>query len=303
MNDLHQVLPSPARHERLLNLTRNAVRSAQVLRRWPLAADRPLPDFVILGAQRSGTGSLFADLSQHPQVAKPIAKELHFFTLHHDRGERWYRAHFPRLQPGQQTFEATPYYLFHPDVPARVSALLPEARFVVLLRDPVRRAYSHYRHNRALQIEPLTFEQALDAEEARLAKAERLGLDSRLGARLHRSFSYLSRGMYAAQLQRWWSWVPPSHFQVYKSEDFYDNPREMYARVLDHLRLRPFTPDRFTKSNIRGSSDASVQAAPRTTFAELRRHFAADSEAVRRLLGWESAWTEEFGPSPAADHR
>jgi hypothetical protein len=102
-----------------------------------------LPDFLIIGGQRCGTTSLHHYLAAHPAVRPATGKELQFFSIHHGRGERWYRAHFPPPSPGTHSFEASPYYLFHPSVPARVAATLPAGRFIALLRDPVVRAYSH----------------------------------------------------------------------------------------------------------------------------------------------------------------
>ena len=112
---------------------------------------RALPDFVIIGAQKAGTTSLWRYLVEHPQIVGPTEKEIHFFDARFDRGARWYRARFPlraSLRRGARlTFEASPYYLAHPFVPARVRAMLPDAKLVVLLRDPVERAWSHYRDN------------------------------------------------------------------------------------------------------------------------------------------------------------
>ena len=116
-------------------------------------------------------------------------KELQFFSLHFGRGTRWYRAHFPPAAAGRRSFEASPYYLFHPSVPARVAATLPQARFVALLRDPVERAYSHYLHTRAYGVEPLGFAEALAAEPGRLAGALADGPDTPAAHHALRNFS------------------------------------------------------------------------------------------------------------------
>ncbi len=109
------------------------------------SGSRRLPDFIILGAQRAGTSSLYYYLSQHPQILPAVRKELHFFDDHYRRGLGWYRSQFPtRGARGTITGEATPYYLSHPHAPARIQRLLPQARLIVLLRNPVERAISHY---------------------------------------------------------------------------------------------------------------------------------------------------------------
>ncbi len=103
------------------------------------------PDFVIIGTQRGGTTSLHAYLSAHPQVATPATKELHFITDRYERGLDWYLGQFPaELPPDVITGEATPYALFHPLAPRRLREIAPAARLIVLLRNPVDRAYSHY---------------------------------------------------------------------------------------------------------------------------------------------------------------
>lgn len=107
-----------------------------------------LPDFLGLGAQRAGTTWLDRALRRHPQIYLPQRrKELHFFDQHHHLGPQWYASFFPPAAEARhyrRLGEITPRYLFDPVVPARIHALLPRCRMVVLLRDPVRRAYSQY---------------------------------------------------------------------------------------------------------------------------------------------------------------
>lgn len=252
-----------------------------------LGGNRPLPNFLILGTQRGGTTSLHEDLYKHQLVARPLAKEIQFFTLNFDRGDRWYRSHFPRLRPGQLTFESSPYYLFHPAAPARAAAMLPAAKFIVLLRNPTRRAYSHYLHSCALGVETLPFEEAIAAEELRLKEADTLGIDSPEGRRIHRNFSYQARGLYAEQLRRWLTYVPSSRVNIQKSEAWFKNPDETFSEVLDFLELPRFTPKIWAMSNSRRSSAPPMHT---DTQMQLNRYFAADSEELRRLLGWKTAW-------------
>lgn len=266
---------------------RRAVRGGRAWVRG-VTAPGPLPDFLILGGQRCGTTSLYHYLCAHPQVRRATGKELQYFTLHYERGQRWYRGHFPTLSPGQVTFEASPYYLFHPSTPQRVAATLPEARFVVLLRDPVERAFSHYRHTRAYGAEPLSFPDALAAEERRLAVALRRGPDTRQAHAALRNHSYLARGRYAEQLQRWFAHVPRQRIHVIRSEDLYADPAGVYTALLRFLELDPFTPATFgrhTRTGGAGSSglDPSVRA-------ELADRFAPHNARLAELLGWPDPW-------------
>jgi Sulfotransferase domain len=213
-------------------------------------AFRVQPTFLILGAQRCGTTFLYECLRAQPAVMGAREKEVHFFDLEFHRGLGWYRSHFPasavvRARAAAATSpvavgEASPYYLFHPDVPRRVERYLPHARFVVLVRDPVDRAYSHYRHERALGHERLAFEEALEAEERRLAGEEqRLLTDERYVSFAHRHFSYFARGRYAVQLRRWFDRFPRDRFMVLASEALFSDPQATVRRVLRFVGAQP----------------------------------------------------------------
>jgi hypothetical protein len=229
-----------------------------------------LPEFLIIGAQRCGTTSLYRYLAAHPSVRTASGKELQFLSLHHRRGRRWYRGHFPSRPPGVQSFEASPYYLFDPDVPARAAELLPDARFVALLRDPVERAYSHYLHSRAYGVEPLSFADALDAEPARLAAG---------GHSARRRYSYVARGRYAEQLERWFARVPRERVLVLRTERLSAD----YPRVLDFLGLEPHTPDLTTRHTRRADPAGETQLTPELR-ARLAAEFAPHEAALAALL-------------------
>jgi len=164
------------------------------------ARRRPLPDFLVIGAQKAGTTALYAYLRWHPGIAGPSWKEVSFFDRHWWRGEAWYRGQFP-LRAGERLVgEASPSYLFHPLAPERARSLVPGAKLVALLRDPVDRAYSQYQHEVALGREPLSFEDALAAEEERTrGEAERLAADPRAFSRAWWDHTYAARGRYAEQ--------------------------------------------------------------------------------------------------------
>ena len=214
------------------------------------APDRLLPTVVILGAQKAGTSSLFACLSEHPDVLSPTEKEVHYFDLNFARGLEWYRAHFPRRSapstggtgrgPSEVTLEATPYYLFHPAVPERLPSVLPDAKFIVMLRNPVDRAYSHYWHEYERGFERLPLKAALAAEADRLrGEAARLLADVRYRSFAHQHYSYVSRGLYVEQVRTWFARVPPGRFLFVKSEQFFADPEAQIGRVLRFVGLPP----------------------------------------------------------------
>lgn len=201
---------------------------------WP---QQP-PHFLCLGAQKAGTTSLHCWLEQHPQVFLPEVKELHYFSLHHRRGPGWYRQQFAAAAPDQRCGDITPYYLFHPAAPARIQALVPQARLIVLLRDPVERALSGLFHAIRLGFEPLEPLQALEAEAARLQGLEQALLAGAPGQRSHQEQSYLSRSRYERQLARYRRLFAPEQLLILRSEDLF-GPEAAVAlqRILSFLEL------------------------------------------------------------------
>ncbi len=266
---------------------RETVRSARASARAKRSGPGSLPDFLVIGGMRCGTTSLFSYLSDHPLVEPAIGKELQYFSVFHEKGERWYRGHFPPDRPGAQTFEASPYYLYHPLVPARVAATLPDARFIALLRDPVDRAYSHYKHSVERGVEKLSFADALVAEESRLAPFLVGDLTSRRAHAALRSYSYASRGRYAEQLSRWFEHVPRESLLVIKSEAMYADPAATYARCIEFLGLREHTPARF---EVHSRPKPQMPVPADQTRHDLRRAFAPHNQRLGELLGWDETW-------------
>jgi len=252
------------------------------------ASARPLPDFLIIGAQKAGTTALYAYLRRHPAITGPSWKEVSYFDRHYERGEAWYRGNFPnRVRArGKLVGEASPSYIFHRLGPGRVKALVPEARLVALVRNPVERALSHYHHEVALGREPLSFEDALDAEEERLrGEEERLAADSSYFSRAWWSHAYKARGRYAEQLERWLAVFPRDRLLILPSEDLGGEPERTHARVLDFLGAAPHRLDAYPRVYERQYEAMS---------AETRKRLAAEFEAPNRrlyeLLGRDLGW-------------
>jgi len=184
-----------------------------------------LPQFLIVGAQRSGTTYLHHLLSQHPGVHMPPEKELHYFDLVPVRDRAVdldeYAEAFRGARPGQVVGEATPSYLYFPWVPELLAAHLPEARLIVVLRDPVDRAYSHYWKAVRDGRERLTFERALAAEPARLRGSHRDRV----------AFSYRDRGFYMRQIERYADRFPRERMLFLRADDLYSSPHEVLRTV------------------------------------------------------------------------
>ena len=247
---------------------------------------RALPDAMIIGAMKSGTSSLHYYLTQHPQVIAPLRKEVHYFDVNFERGERWYRAHFGRDGEPGLNLDSSPYYLFHPAVPRRLHDLLPDAKLIVLLRDPVRRAYSHYWHERDKGRERLSFEEAIAAETERLGNSEqRLGDGTLARSGEHQHFSYLARGRYAEQLDRWFAVFPRGQFLVLKFEDLAREPLEALNATLDFLGL-----PRAASVSLEARNTRQYPPLADATAARLREYFEPHNQRLDALLGRPMRW-------------
>jgi hypothetical protein len=251
------------------------------------AGFRPLPDFLVIGAQKAGTTALYAYLRRHPGITGPSWKEVSFFDRHYARGERWYRGNFPnRLRARGLVGEASPSYLFHPLAPARVKAMVPEARLVALVRNPVDRAFSHYQHEVALGREPLSFEEALAAEDERLrGEEERLSADPRYFSHAWWNYTYRSRGLYAEQLERWLAAFPREQLLVFPSEDLLGDPDGAYGRVLQFLGAPPHSLESYPRV-----FERQYEPMKPVTRSRLAEGFAEPNRRLYALLGRDLGW-------------
>lgn len=247
---------------------------------------RALPDAVILGAQKSGTSSLHNYLTQQPGVIAPLVKEVHYFDLNYARGETWYRAHFGRRDEAGINLDSSPYYLFHPAVPERMRPLLPDAKLIVLLRDPVRRAYSHYWHEHARGREKLSFEAAIDAEPARLEDIEAALVRGDIDrSEAHQHLSYLARGSYAEQLERWFALYPRERVLVLRFEDLVRQPLAVLNETLAFLGLPPAA-----SANLGARNTRRYPPMADATAARLREYFEPHNRKLETLLGRSMGW-------------
>jgi hypothetical protein len=242
---------------------KKAVRIGITLLRWPTGPIRMLPNFIIIGAQRSGTTSLFRYLSQHPSIVPSLFKETHYFdnAYHHTKlGINWYKAQFPTLVYRNHllktknidmiTGESTPYYLFHPMAADRIAKSLPQVKLIALLRNPINRAFSHYNHSRRKQREGRSFVDAIDNEVGRLdGEVDKLIKSDKYYSYQHQHLSYLSRGLYYYQLLRWQRFIDREQVLILKSEDLFNNPQATLDVVLHFLNIPGFLFKNLKKHN------------------------------------------------------
>ena len=264
------------------------------------APARMTPSFLICGGQRCGTTSLYRALAAHPAILKAVLhKGVHYFDTSYHRGMAWYRAHFPMQRTGDkiqqrygvpaQTFESSPYYMYHPQAVARIAQDLPDTKLVVLVRDPVERAYSQHHHEVARGFErERDFGNALALEPARLHRQEeRLAQDPGYYSFAHQHHAYRGRGEYARYLGVMAQHVGRDRIHVVESERFFSHPEEVYDEVLTYLGL-PTHLDRpeFERHNARprqSDMDPGIRA-------ELTSHYSSHDEALAMWLDRLPVW-------------
>ena len=287
-------VPFSLQWNNVLVAAKSRIAVSYVSMRRLLSRFRSLPTFLVIGAQKSGTTSLSSYLAQHPDLRTSFYKEVHFFDSgtgmygdNYAKGENWYRAHFPlrsRRRESQQIFEATPMYLFHGKAAARIRETIPTAKLIVVLRNPVARAVSHYRHTRARRHEPLPMLEAMHAES------------DRIGTALHamdfenqdvRRFSYKSRGLYAEQLRRYLHHFPANQLLVISSDELFADTPDTLRRIFEFIGVQPDV----AINDLRPLNTAKDQSpVPDGVHQYLEEYFRGPNDELGTLLGRDFGW-------------
>lgn len=264
-----------------------------------------LPNFYIVGAARSATDALYSYLRQHPEIYMSPIKETNFFVFYGKpveyRGPGDQQAlrscYVPSLAQYEELFrpggdaralgEASPWYLYMPDVPARIQQHTPRAKMIAILRNPIDRAFSGYQLQRAIGAERLSFEEAIAREPERLAgEDQRLLADPSHRSASHRHHSYLARGRYAEQLERWFAHYPRDRFLIMTSEQFFADPAAAVRRTTRFLGV-PDRPLPAFQNRTRGGSGERMSGEMR---ARLEAEFEQPNRRLEELLGIECGW-------------
>lgn len=249
---------------------------------------RLLPDFLIVGAQRAGTTSLYNYLAQHPDVGRVrLGKGVHYFDTNPTASLGWYRSFFP-LDPAKiplkrrptSVGEGAPYYMFHPMVGERIDAVLPGVKLIAILRDPIERAHSQWVHESARGFEDLPFGDALRAEDDRLrGQEELLRSDPAAYSHSHQHHSYAARGQYAPQIERLFERFGRERVMVIPATRLFGDPGGVFQQTLTFLGLQPFDAV-YEVHNARSYPAIEPELA-----AYLDDKFAASNERLVELLG------------------
>ena len=249
-------------------------------------------DFIVVGAQKSGTTALHYFLRKHPQIALPERQELHFFDddeifsrpVDYDLLHRQFRpvagSTLLRFATARQAIagEVTPSYLYWKPAMERIWNYNRQIKLVILLRNPIDRAFAHWNMQRFKDREPLGFLDALKEEPRRLAQP--LTIESR-------RFAYVDRGFYSGQLERVFKFFPREQVHFVKFEGFRDRKQETLDGVFEFLGVKPLRRIR--------DKDRNIVPYERTITAEEREYlsevFSAEITKLEQMLGWDcSDW-------------
>jgi hypothetical protein len=239
-----------------------------------------LLDFILAGAQKSGTTALHYFLSRHPNITMGDQQEIHFFDndamfVSHVDYEQLHK-HYPLLAPSTIAGDCTPSYLYHEPAAERIWKYNPKIKLVILLRNPVERAFAHWNMQRFKGREPLDFFDAVREEHTRISGAPPVEA---------RRFAYVNRGFYGCQLVRFFQLFPREQVKVVKFEDFKANQPKTLASIFSFLCRKPLRPVRSKDRNI-VPYERALNWEERVFLYNL---FAEDIVKVEQMLGWDCA--------------
>ncbi len=257
------------------------------------SSHRHYPDFIIIGAQKSGTGSLYSYLRQHPQLVPSSKKEIHFFdggllpgVDNYLKGVKWYKAHFPIKirKTGLFAFEASPLYIFSPLAPKRIYSFSSEIKLIILLRNPTERAISHYFHEKRKGRESLPILEAFEMEEERLKEA--------IAKNEYKSepfirHSYKRRGLYLDQIKRYLEYFAREQILVLNSEEFFSNPGNVLQKVFEFVGVG--TDFNVPDLKSRNVAKNKIDVAPEV-YDYLDSYFESHNEALFSFLDERFSW-------------
>jgi hypothetical protein len=251
---------------------------------------RILPNFFVIGVVRSGTTSLFHYLNQHPNISGALYDELGYFDDNYHLGVNWYKSLFPTIFTKKRiqkehgkflSFDDTPFYVYNPQVVRRIHENFPNAKMILLLRNPIDRAYSNYN---LPNFTKLTFEEIIQNE---IDEINNIDLDSKDESYLVNDFyeKILPRGLYAKQLEYWYKIFPKEKIFIQSSEEFANNTHDVLKQIFDFLGIKQVKIPDITKQNVR-----KIPLMKQNTRDYLIDFFKPYNESLYKLINKKFNW-------------
>lgn len=274
-----------------------AMKRSSIAFRYLTANFRILPSFIIAGFPRCGTTSLYNYLIEHPSIVSALTKEIRFFGQNYVNGFNWYKLFFPtifskfkinkKFRKNFMTGEASATYVHHPLTPIRIKKVLPEIKIIILLRNPVERAFSQYFKTMKLGREPLTFDQAIEEENKRLeGEWESMSKEENYYSEKYHNYSYLTAGMYIDKLKPWFDTFNDDQILILQSEDLYDDPQGIFNDTLKFLNLPSYKLPKFERYNFYEDKPMLDD----NTRKKLDDFFRLHNERLYKFLGRNFHW-------------
>lgn len=244
--------------------------------------------FFIIGAQKSGTTSLYGNLAQHPEILPANRKEIYYYNNRNinSKGQPWCTKQFPKTTLANAiTGDATANYFESDFAPEKIKQDFPNAKIILILRNPVERAYSHYKMAVKHGLEYLSFEEALELEEKRLAYASQNYVPQLQHDYVFQRLGYQSKGIYVQFLKNWLK-----HFSLYElliidSQTYFNDTNIVYKQVLKFLDLATYLPTCFDKLQ-----QGNQQKTQEQTRAKLANFYQPYNEELYALIGTSYNW-------------
>lgn len=262
-----------------------------------IGSTHTLPDFILCGAPRCGTTSIYEGLLEHPNIFSAKIKEIHFFDGNYHRGENWYRYHFPSklkklinkriFKKKFVTGEATPFYLIHPHAPHRVKRISSKVKLLVILRNPIDRAYSHFSSAVSNGKEELSFEDAIKEEKNRVwGEMEKMkDNDDYDSSEIYYRKAYFLQGLYYNDLSRWMEIFPRKQFLIISSEEFFKDSTQNFNKIYKFLELSQFNYNKYVHFHLRKYSPMKNE-----TRRLLIEYYKPYNEKLYKLIGKSYDW-------------
>ena len=256
-----------------------------------------LPDFYIIGFVKCGTTSLYEYLISHPNVHPPKGKEIDYFDRLYSRGINWYKMGFPLkfhrfiatriFRRPFLTGEATPRYIENPHAPHRIKQVTPNAKFIILLRNPTTRAFSQYNMNLRNDYEYRNFEDALNHETERIeGRMQKMEQDPGYYSWNYDLYGYSEHGIYVDKIKHWMEVFPKEQFLIIQSEEFLEHKSKTFEQVLKFLGLPVWEPDEYVlykKRDYKESMDPELRK-------KLTDNFKPHNQRLYEFLGRKFDW-------------
>lgn len=265
-----------------------------------------LPAFLIIGMAKCGTTSLYEALNNHSKIKGSSRKELYFFNNKYkfDKGAEHYKSNFLPCASDEICFEATPHYLRFLEVPKRVKDMLPKAKFIILLRNPITRTISQahgYLRQCARKKESPVTNDINDLLKLAYTNPKNFVEYHDSNALQYYARNLYTWGCYYKYLKNWFEYFPKSRFLIIKSEDFFNNSRKMVNQCFDFIGVKKEKVDivhklkrsRLNKKIFGESSDLTNQRVTKENKEMLKEYFRPYNQKLYELIDRDMNWENE----------